>query len=72
MSEIQQLQRVYKYRRGGKDHDLPDPNPEMSPNEVRKFYAARFSELANGNIEGPKPEGTKLIFTLTTNIGTKG
>lgn len=72
MSEITTLQREFTYRRGGTDHVLPDPNPEMTPNEVKKFYSARFAELANGSVEGPVNNKNKLSFKFTTNIGTKG
>lgn len=72
MSTINTLQREFGYRRGGTEHVLPDPNPEMTPNEVRKFYSARFAELANASVEGPVTDKGVLKFKFTTNIGTKG
>lgn len=72
MPEVNQIQRKFSYKKGTTTHDLPDPNPEMTPNEVKKFYAARFPELTNSNVEGPKVEKDIMIFNFTTSIGTKG
>jgi PRTRC genetic system protein C len=72
MPEVNQIERKFTYKRGTVNHDLPDPNPEMTPQEVKKFYAARFAELANASVEGPVNKDNVLTFSFTTNIGTKG
>jgi PRTRC genetic system protein C len=72
MTEIKQVERLFYFNQGGTNHTLPDPNPEMTPHEVKKFYAARFPDLINANIEGPRTKNDRLEFTFTGNIGVKG
>lgn len=62
------LRRVFKYN----GRSLPDPDPAMSPDEVRVFYANTYPELQAGVVEGPEDEGNKLVFELRRAVGTKG
>ena len=65
---MQVLKRVFKYN----GRNLPDPDPAMSPDEVRTFYASAYPELQSGVVEGPDDEGNKLVFELRRALGTKG
>jgi PRTRC genetic system protein C len=62
------LKRAFKYN----GRSLPDPDPAMSPDEVRAFYANTYPELQSGVVDGPDDEGSKLVFELRRAVGTKG
>lgn len=51
---------------------LPDPDPSMSPEEVKGFYSAIHADLTNAAVEGGDFEGDTQIFTFRRNVGTKG
>jgi PRTRC genetic system protein C len=51
---------------------LPDPNPQMSVEEVRDTYAAAYPEVNTAAIEGPETVGDKIVYRLVRAIGTKG
>jgi len=51
---------------------LPDPNPAMSVDEVKAFYAAQYPELATAVVNGPEAVGDKLRYTFDRAIGSKG
>lgn len=60
--------RVFKYN----DQELADPNPQMAPNEVAKFYSSQYPELVTASVDGPKIDGDKAVYSFSKNIGTKG
>jgi PRTRC genetic system protein C len=51
---------------------LPDPNPEMSVDEVKALYAAQYPELATAVVNGPEAAGDKMQYTFERAIGSKG
>ena len=51
---------------------LPDPNPEMSVEEVKALYAAQYPELATAVVNGPEAAGDKMRYTFDRAIGSKG
>ena len=51
---------------------LPDPNPTMSVDEVKAFYAAQYPELATAVVNGPEAVGDKMRYTFDRAIGSKG
>jgi PRTRC genetic system protein C len=51
---------------------LPDPNPEMSVEEVKALYAAQYPELATAVVNGPEAAGDKMRYTFERSIGSKG
>ena len=51
---------------------LPDPNPEMSVEEVKALYAAQYPELATAVVNGPEAAGDKMRYTFERVIGSKG
>jgi PRTRC genetic system protein C len=48
------------------------PDPGMSADQVRSFYANQFPELTTAAISGPENTGGKLRYSFTRAIGTKG
>lgn len=63
------LKRVFKLK--DKKVELPDPNENMSPEEVQKFYSGKYPELTNASIN-LKVVGETAEYTFTTTVGTKG
>ena len=51
---------------------LPDPNPRLTPAQVKDLYAAQFPELASAAIEGPELKGGQQVYGFTRQVGTKG
>lgn len=51
---------------------LPDPNPRLSPEEVKALYATQYPELATAAIRGPEAVGDKLRYEFLASIGAKG
>jgi len=51
---------------------LPDPNPQLSPEEVRNLYAHQYPDIATASITGPEAVGDKLRYQFTRAIGSKG
>ena len=51
---------------------LADPNPRLSIEEVRSFYANQFPELTTAAISGPETVGDRLRYRFERAIGAKG
>lgn len=66
--EVKQLQRVFKYN----DQELPDLNPDASPEDIKRMHAVNIPALATAAIEGPVRDGGRDVFTFNARIGTKG
>ena len=66
------LERVFKFRNGSEDVILPDPNSDMSPDEVMDFYSTTYTELTTATVHGPEIENDRLVYHFKTTIGTKG
>jgi PRTRC genetic system protein C len=68
MLKVETLTREFAYN-GVK---LPDPNPELSVEEVRDMYVATYPELATAAVEGPSPVNGRMQYTFTRAVGVKG
>jgi len=53
------------------DREFPDPDPSMSPDEVRQSMTNFFPELANAETKESK-RGEDDIFEFTKRVGVKG
>jgi len=51
---------------------LPDPNPNLSVEEVRALYAHQYPDIATAAMTGPEASADKLRYQFTRAIGTKG
>lgn len=51
---------------------LQDPDPSMSPAQVKDMFSAMYPELLNAEIQGPVESDTELTFTFHRTTGTKG
>lgn len=71
--QVTNLKRAFTLKKDGKkDIELTDPNADMSPEEVMKFFSGTYPELTNATITGPKVEGGKAFYNFKTVVGTKG
>jgi len=51
--------------------EFPDPDPTMSPDEVRQSMVNFFPELSNAEIKESKKDGND-VFEFKKRVGTKG
>jgi len=51
---------------------LPDPNPQMSIEDIRGLLAMQYPEIATASITGPEAVGDTLRYTFERAIGSKG
>lgn len=51
---------------------LPDPDPKLTPEQVRDVYCTTYPEITTATVEGPDASGGTLHFKFTRAIGTKG
>ena len=67
---VEVLTRVFK----AGSLNLPDPDPNMSPEEVKAVYTVNYPHLADANIEGPTQEGDDtLVYSFVPSPAkTKG
>ena len=70
---VTRLRRIF-LKDGGraKDTQLPDPNPDFTPEEVLKHYISLYPELSNSSISGPEIKNETLVFSFKTSVGSKG
>jgi PRTRC genetic system protein C len=66
--EIHPLSRVFEFN----GVRLPDPDPKLSPEEVRTLYAHQYPDITTASITGPEAVGDKLRYQFTRAIGSKG
>ena len=51
---------------------LPDPDPNLSPEQVRSVLATMYPDIATASITGPEAVGDKLRYNFVRAIGAKG
>jgi PRTRC genetic system protein C len=51
---------------------LPDPDPKLSPEDVRGVLATMYPDIATASITGPEAVGDKLRYNFVRAIGAKG
>ena len=66
------LERIFRFKKDGTTVNLPDPNPEMSIQEVIDYYAPQYPELTTATFEAtPKTEGNQSVYSVKTTFGPK-
>jgi PRTRC genetic system protein C len=51
---------------------LPDPDPKLSPEEVRAVLATMYPDIATASITGLEAVGDKLRYSFVRAISAKG
>lgn len=70
--DVKGLEREFRFKHKGTDAPLSDPNPEWSPERVLQFYSNLYPELTTAKISNSEYEGDKIVYEISTTIGTKG
>ena len=65
---LKQAKRVFKYGQ----ITLEDPDPALSVEKVKEFYANVYPELTQSEIDGPKDENGQIVVEFEKTVGTKG
>lgn len=68
----QQLKREFVVESKGNKVVLPDPDPNMSPDQVMAFYSNTYPELVTSSCDGPAYENDRMVYSFKTTVGTKG
>ena len=73
MATVQEITRKFSLKVNGNNIDLEDPNPEMSPEEIKDLLCNHYPQLLNSKIEnkGISDDGVEL-FEFLTIAGVKG
>jgi PRTRC genetic system protein C len=51
---------------------IPDPDPQMSIEQVRDLLTPSYPEIATATMTGPEDTGTSLRYSFSRAIGSKG
>ena len=51
---------------------FPDPDPRLSPEEVKAGLCVMYPDIATASITGPEAVGGKLRYNFVRAIGAKG
>lgn len=51
---------------------IPDPDPQMSIEQVRDLLTPSYPEIATATVTGPEDTGTGLRYSFSRAIGSKG
>jgi len=68
MATVQPVQRVFEHD----ELSLPDPDPSLTPDEVRSFYGTHYPTLTTATVSGPEMRDGKEVYTFKRSVGTKG
>ena len=52
--------------------DLPDPDPTLTPEEVRSHYEDMYPELANGKVVRDGEVHEEEVYLFKVSVGHKG
>lgn len=66
--EVTALERIFEFD----NQELIDPDPSLTPKEVREILSNRYPDILNSDVSGPEMKDGKLYFTFGRNLGTKG
>ena len=53
------------------DREFPDPDPQMTVDQVKSTLADFYGEIANASVK-ETPRGNDAIFEFQRRVGTKG
>lgn len=57
---VVQMTRVFRFGAT----DLPDPDADLTPEQVMDHYAAQYPSLRQGKIDQGEAQGDRLVFTM--------
>ena len=65
---VEAANRVFKLA----DVILPDPDINMTVDEVRKFYSGQYPEITTATLGDTEFEGDTVTYTFTQSVGQFG
>ena len=71
-SVIQNMARVFIYKKQGKEIELEDIDPNQSPKDILSFYSGMYPELTVSGIKGPEIKNDKAYYYFSESVGVKG
>ena len=51
---------------------IPDPDPQMSIDQIRDLLTPSYPEIATATMTGPEDTGMNLRYSFSRAIGSKG
>jgi len=66
--QVVDLVRKFKYN----SITLNDPNPALTPEQVKEVFAGQYPELTNSVVEGPVTKDGVATYTFARAVGSKG
>lgn len=66
------IKRSFILVKGQEKITLPDPNPQMTPEQVMTFHSASHPELTTCTVDGPKYRKDAIVYEFRSTMGTKG
>ena len=72
--EIKKVKRVFivKKDKSGKQIELADPNPKLSPEGVLDHYSGEYPEFTNSTVSSGEVKDGKMEFEINSSFGPKG
>lgn len=62
------IKRIFKYDK----LELTDPNADLSPTEVKRFYSNKYPELTTANVVGPDYKNNVSEYRFENSFKPKG
>lgn len=69
--QVDNIKRVFKFKNNGKEMELADPGPHMSPDDVMNFYSNQYSALTTSTVSGPEMKDGAAVYKFSSSVGTK-
>lgn len=66
------LKREFEITKGSKTITIPDPNPNLSVEEIKKFLAISYPEILNCSIGTPEIKNEVARYSFSGTVATKG
>lgn len=69
-----QLERIFLFNPDRLKEAIPlaDPDPHMTPEEVRHFYAGIYPLLTTATVGAAEIKNDQLVYEFNAALGTKG
>ena len=70
--QIKGMSRTFKFKKGTEYVTLQDPEPNLSPDMVMRYYSNFYPKLTTATVHGPVIRDDRTEYEFKTTIGTKG
>lgn len=70
--QVDNIKRIFRFKKDGKEMDLADPGPHMSPDDVMNFYSNQYPALTTATVSGPEMKDGAAVYKFSGTVGTKG